>query len=79
MGTMNPKTSNIIIIPQSEMVIRKCWGCEKKVKVIFKDISTGGYLCRTCMPDTLWADTVLRSVKGLRDPKDGEFPDLENN
>ena len=79
MGSMNPKNSNIIMIPLDEMVKRKCWGCEKKVKVIFKDISTGGYLCRTCMPDALWADKVLKGIKGLRDPKQGEFTDRENN
>ena len=79
MASMSLKKSNINILLKHQMVKKLCWGCEKQVMVMFRDKTTGGYLCRKCMPDVYWADRVLSGIKGVRGPEDGEFTDLDNN
>ena len=74
MASMNLKKSSIFILSKADMKKRTCWGCDKKRIAKFRDTSTGGYLCQSCMPDVYWAGIVLNKTEGIRDPKPGECP-----
>ena len=72
MASMNLKKSSIFILSKPDMKKRKCWGCDKQRLTKFRDTSTGGYLCQSCMPDVYWAGIMLNKTEGIRDPKPGE-------
>ena len=72
-ASMNLKESSIFILSKTDMKKRTCWGCNKERLTKFRDTSTGGYLCQSCMPDVYWADVVLNKTEGLRAPKPGEY------
>jgi len=74
MASMNLKKSSIFILSKADMKKRTCWGCGKKRIAKFRDTSTGGYLCQSCMPDVYWAGVVLNKTDGIRDPQPGECP-----
>jgi len=69
---MNLKKSSIFILSKLDMKKTRCWGCEKTRITKFRDTSTGGYLCQSCMPDVYWAGVMLNKTDGIRDPKPGE-------
>ena len=79
MGNMSLNKSSIFLLPKHESYERVCWGCEEEVKVYFRDASTGGHLCRECMPDVYWAEKVLTETEGIRAPRPGEIGNQENN
>lgn len=79
MENMKFNGTNIRVLKQEEMGRKKCWGCEKKVRVVYFDSTTGGYICQTCMPDIYYADKVLSNVDGLRSPEPNEITDSQNN
>ena len=78
MANMNLKKSTIFMLSAEDTSKRKCWGCEKKRMVKFRDTATGGYLCAACMPDAYWAGKVLAGVEGVRAPNPGDCPDNLN-
>ena len=73
-ASMNLKKSSIFILSKADMKKRTCWGCDKKRITKFRDTSTGGYLCQSCMPDAYWAGVMLNNTEGIRDPQPGEWP-----
>jgi formylmethanofuran dehydrogenase subunit E len=70
--SMNLKKSSIFILSKEDMKQRICWGCGEKQVTKFRDTSTGGFLCQSCMPDVYWAGVVLNKTEGIRDPNPGE-------
>jgi hypothetical protein len=72
METMNLKRSSIFLLATKDQKRRECWGCRRQKKAMYRDVSTGGYLCRECMPDVYWAGVVLNQTYGIRDPRPGE-------
>ncbi len=79
MGNMSLNKSSIFLLPKNESFNRVCWGCNEEVMVYFRDTSTGGYLCRECMPDVYWAEKVLTETEGIRTPRPGEIGNQEDN
>ena len=76
---MKATNSNITLISSSDMGVKHCWGCRKDVEAMFVDMSTGGWLCKRCMPDVYSVDRLLNSIEGIRAPRGTELTDLPNN
>lgn len=79
MENMKFNESNIRVLKTNEIGRKKCWGCEKKVRVMYFDKTTGGHICQSCMPDIYYADLILSKVEGLRSPELNELADSQNN
>lgn len=78
MASMSLNKSTIFMLAKEDCHERLCWGCHEKTFTPFKDVATGGYLCKSCMPDVYWAGVQLANTEGIRDPKPNEISGEDN-